>query len=129
MRAIVIKEFGGPEQLVVETLPDPEPKPGHVVIGVKAFGINRAETYMRRGVWSEADKISGIECVGIVKADPSGKLSEGQTVFAIMGGMGRTIHGSYAELTRPPATNVAPIQSTARSWSRFESSRFGHHIS
>ena len=49
MRAIVIQKFGGPESLVIKELPDPEPKPGHVVIQVKAFGINHAEMHMRRG--------------------------------------------------------------------------------
>jgi NADPH:quinone reductase-like Zn-dependent oxidoreductase len=115
MRAIVIKEFGGPEQLVIERLPDPEPKPGHVVVEVKAFGLNRAETYMRKGAWAEAAKVSGIECVGVVKSVPSGKLVPGQKVFAVMGGMGRSIYGSYAELTQPPAANVVPIESNL-SW-------------
>jgi len=36
MRAIVIKHFGGPEQLVIEERPAPEPKRGHVVIKVEA---------------------------------------------------------------------------------------------
>src|SRR5258708_36410023 len=40
MRAIVIQQYGGPEQLVMQKLPDPEPMPGHVAIQVKAFGIN-----------------------------------------------------------------------------------------
>jgi NADPH2:quinone reductase len=115
MRAIVIKEFGGPEQLVIENLADPEPKPGHVIVEVKAFGLNRAETYMRKGAWSEAAKVGGIECVGVVRSDPSGKLKPGQKVFAIMGGMGRSIYGSYADLTQPPAANVVPIDSSL-SW-------------
>ena len=38
MRAIVINEYGGPEQLIIEDLPEPEPEPGQVVIEVKAFG-------------------------------------------------------------------------------------------
>jgi NADPH2:quinone reductase len=50
MRAIVIKGFGGLDSLVIEKLPDPEPKAGHAVIEVKAFGINHAETHMRKGV-------------------------------------------------------------------------------
>jgi len=54
MRAIVIKGFGGLDSLVIETLPDPEPKAGHAVIEVKAFGINHAETHMRKGEWAEA---------------------------------------------------------------------------
>jgi NADPH:quinone reductase len=115
VRAIVIKEFGGPEQLVIQELPDPQPKPDHVVIEIKAFGLNRAETYMRKGAWSEAAKVSGIECAGVVKSDLSGKLRAGQKVLAVMGGMGRSINGSYAEFTQPPAANVAPIESNL-SW-------------
>ena len=111
MRAIVIKEFGGPEQLVMQELPDPEPKAGHVIIEVKAFGINRAETYMRKGAWSEAAKVSGVECVGLVRSDASGKFVAGQKVAAILGGMGLTINGSYAELTQVPITNVMPFKS------------------
>ena len=38
MRGIIIEQFRGPEKLVILNLPDPEPKPGHVVIEVKAFG-------------------------------------------------------------------------------------------
>jgi NADPH2:quinone reductase len=115
MRAIVIQQYGGPEQLVIEELPDPEPTPGHVVIEVKAFGINHAETHMRKGEWAEAAKVSGIECVGLVKACPDGQFAVGTKVAALMGGMGRTINGSYAEYTNPPATNVVPIES-ALAW-------------
>jgi NADPH2:quinone reductase len=64
MRAIVIQKFGGPENLVIKEIPDPEPKPGRVVIQVKAFGVNHAEMHMRRGEWAEAAEVSGIECVG-----------------------------------------------------------------
>jgi len=111
MRAIVIQKFGGPENLVIKELPDPEPKPGHVVIQVKAFGINHAEMHMRRGEWAEAAEVSGIECVGLVKSCPGGEFAVGTKVAALMGGMGRTINGSYAEYTRPPAANVAQIES------------------
>ena len=109
MRAIVRKQFGGPEVLAVRELSDPEPKAGHVLIGVKAFGVNHAETHMRKGEWPEIAEVSGIECVGTVKADPDGRLAVGQKVVALMGGMGRTINGSYAEYTNAPATNVVPI--------------------
>ena len=109
MRAIIIKQFGGLDGLVIEDLPDPEPKPGNVLIEVKAFGINHAETHMRKGEWAEAAMISGIECVGLVKACPGGEFAPGTKVAAFMGGLGRTINGSYAEYTCPPATNVIPI--------------------
>src|SRR5271157_5316834 len=111
MRAIVIQKFGGPENLVIKEIPDPEPKSGHVVIQVKAFGVNHAEMHMRKGEWAEAAEVSGIECVGLVKSCPSGEFAVGTKVAALMGGMGRTINGSYAEYTRPPATNVAQIES------------------
>jgi NADPH:quinone reductase-like Zn-dependent oxidoreductase len=111
MRAIVIERFGGPECLVYRELPDPEPLPGHVVIAVKAFGINHAELHMRRGEWAEAAPVSGIECVGVVRACPGGELAVGTKVAALMGGLGRTINGSYAELTRVPVGNVAPLES------------------
>jgi NADPH2:quinone reductase len=112
MRAIVIQQFGGPEQLTMRELPDPAPLPGHVVIEVRAFGLNHAEIYFRRGLWGDVARVSGIECVGVVRADPDGTYASGETVAALMGGMGRTIDGSYAELTRVPAANVVPIDST-----------------
>jgi NADPH:quinone reductase-like Zn-dependent oxidoreductase len=112
MRAIVIEKFGGPESLVYTELPEPEPKPGWVVIQVKAFGLNHAELHMRRGEWAEAAKVSGIECVGLVKACPGGEFPVGAKVAALMGGLGRTINGSYAEYTRAPASNVARIESS-----------------
>src|SRR5579863_9626495 len=115
MRAIVIKKFGDPDVLSVEERPDPRPQPGHVLIEVRAFGVNHAETHMREGKWPEAIEISGIECVGLVKADPSGRLAPGQKVVAFMGGMGRTINGSHAELTSVPATNVLPVE-TGLAW-------------
>jgi NADPH2:quinone reductase len=109
MRAIIIKQYGGPEVLALEERPEPQAQPGQVVIEVKAFGLNRAETYMRSGAWGDVAEITGIECVGLVKSDPSGKLAPGQKVTALMGGMGRLINGSYAEMTRVAATNVVPL--------------------
>ena len=87
MRAILREKFGGPENLVIREIPDPEPKPGHVVIQVKAFGINHAEMHMRRGEWAEAAEVSGIECVGLVKSCPGGEFGVGTKVAALMGGM------------------------------------------
>jgi NADPH:quinone reductase-like Zn-dependent oxidoreductase len=111
MKAIIIEQYGGPEKLAIQNLSNPEPKPGHVVIAVKAFGINHAETHMRKGEWAEAAKVSGIECVGVVKACPGGEFNAGQKVAAFMGGMGRTINGSYAEYTSVPVSNVVAIES------------------
>ena len=111
MRAILRAGFGGPEQLVIREIPKPEPKSGHAVIEVKAFGINHAEMHMRKGNWAEIADVSGIECVGVIESCPGGEFAAGTKVAALMGGLGRTINGSYAEYTRAPVTNVAAIES------------------
>src|ERR1700738_5407871 len=109
MRAIVIKQYGGPEVLALEERPAPEPTPGHVIIEVKAFGLNHAEVYFRKGAWGDVAEISGIECVGLVKDDPSGRLKPGQKVMALVGGLGRNLNGSHAELTSAAASHVVPV--------------------
>jgi len=109
MRAIVLDGFGGLDVLTYRNIPEPEPLAGHVVIEIKAFGINHAEMHMRRGEWAEAVPVSGIECVGIVKSCPGGEFPVGAKVAALMGGLGRIINGSYAEFTRVPVSNVALI--------------------
>src|SRR5262245_59785984 len=111
MRAILRTGFGGPDVLVIRKVPEPEPKEGYALIQVKAFGLNHAELHMRKGQWAEIADVSGIECVGIVKACPGGEFAPGTKVAALMGGLGRTINGSYAEYTRAPVTNVAAIES------------------
>ena len=111
MRAIILKGFGGLDSLVYTDIPKPLPKVGEVVIKVRGFGINHAEMHMRRGEWAEAAEVSGIECVGIVDSCPGGEFPVGAKVAALMGGLGRTINGSYAEYTRVRAANVALIES------------------
>jgi NADPH:quinone reductase len=111
MRAILRTGFGGPEVLEIREMPEPEPKAGHAVIEVKAFGINHAEMHMRKGEWAEIADVSGIECVGLIKLCPGGEFAIGTKVAALMGGLGGTINGSYAEFTRAPVSNVAAIES------------------
>lgn len=115
MRAIVITRHGGPGVLQIQELPDPVPSGDEVLIRVRAFGVNHAETHMRKGEWPEATPVSGIEAVGTVVHDPSGALAAGTTVVAIMGRMGHTRNGSYAEYVAAPASNVATIE-TSLSW-------------
>jgi NADPH2:quinone reductase len=115
MRAIVMTHHGGPEVLETQELSDPVPGPGEVLIRVRAFGLNHADTYMRAGVWSFGIPVLGIECVGVVELDPSGHLAPGITVVALVGGLARDRNGSYAELVTVPATNVVPV-TTDLSW-------------
>ena len=111
MRAIILAKFGGLDSLVYTEIPKPLPKDGEVVIKVRGFGINHAEMHMRRGEWAEAAEVSGIECVGTVDSCPGGEFPVGAKVAALMGGLGRTVNGSYAEYTRVRASNVALIES------------------
>lgn len=111
MQAYVITRPGGPEALELKNVPTPEPRPGWVLIRVRAFGLNRSEWFTRRGDSPSVEfpRILGIECVGEVVADPEAQLKEGQRVAAMMGGMGRQFDGSYAEYTLVPREHVFPL--------------------
>jgi NADPH:quinone reductase-like Zn-dependent oxidoreductase len=107
MRLILRKQFGGPDVLAIREIPEPEPKAGHAVIQVKAFGINHAEMPMRKGEWAEIADIGGI-----VKSWPGGEMAPGTEVAVLVGGLGRTINVSYAEYTRAPVTARGNIDVT-----------------
>src|SRR4051794_8569777 len=111
MRAIVITSYGGPEVLREERRPIPQANLGNVVVRVRAFGLNHAEAFFRRGVWGDVAKVSGIECVGEVHDPGASNLRKGQRVFGLMGGMGRSIDGSYAEYVAVPEAHVVPFDS------------------
>ena len=117
MRAWRLHEPGGPEALIVEHLPRPEPTPGQVLIEVRAFGLNRSEWFTRIGDSPSVrlPRVLGIECVGTVVSAPGGEFDSGQTVCAIMGGMGREFDGSYAEYTCVPSSIVFPLR-TGLAW-------------
>jgi NADPH2:quinone reductase len=66
-------------------------------------------------VWPDAAPVSGIEAAGTVVHDPADALGKGASVVTIMGGLGRTRNGSYAEYVAAPATNVATTD-TSLSW-------------
>jgi NADPH2:quinone reductase len=115
MRAIFFEEFGGPEVLEIKEIDDPKPTAGYATIEVKAFGLNHAEMHMRKGEWPEWNAVSGLECVGVITACPGGEFEVGLTVGAAMGGIGRSIPGSYAEFVNVPVSNVFAIKSSL-SW-------------
>ena len=52
MKAIRVHEFGGPEVLKLEEVPDLQPGPGQVVVRVHAVGVNPVENYMRTGTYA-----------------------------------------------------------------------------
>ncbi|KAJ7454688.1 chaperonin 10-like protein [Mycena latifolia] len=112
MRAVVCPSVPiSPSQLVYTTThPMPQPKTGHVLLRVKAFGLNRSELFTRQGHSPGIvfPRVLGIECVGVVKDAGGGKWKEGDVVAAIMGGMGRQFDGGYAEYTLVPHSSVSP---------------------
>ena len=113
MKAAVIHYAGGPERLIIEDRSVPEPDMGQVLVSVKAFGLNRSELMTRKGYSPGVNfpRILGIECVGEIIADPSGKWQPGQQVAACMGGMGRDYDGSYAEYAVLPGSIIYPFNS------------------
>jgi NADPH:quinone reductase-like Zn-dependent oxidoreductase len=113
MRAVVLEAPGPPEALEIVERPIPVPRPGWVLIRVKAFGLNRSELHTRLGLADGVTfpRVLGIEATGIVEAAPGGEFKPGQQVVAMMGGMGRQFDGGYAEYTCVPAANVIAFKS------------------
>ena len=113
MRAVVLDAPGPPEALTIRDLPAPTPKPGWVLIKVKAFGLNRSELHTRLGLAEGVTfpRVLGIEATGAVAECPGGEFAPGQQVVTMMGGMGRQYDGGYAEYTCVPAGQVIPFSS------------------
>jgi NADPH:quinone reductase-like Zn-dependent oxidoreductase len=116
MKAVILYKTCKPEELKISEVPVPEAKPGWVLIRVKAFGLNRSEIIMRAyeadAPYIKLPRIPGIECAGEI-ADPSdSRFMTGQRVVALMGGMGRSFDGSYAEYTLVPSRNVFGVETT-----------------
>ncbi len=111
MRAVVAMSPGGPEVLRLTELAAPEPAADEVAIRVHAFGLNKAESYYRSGNYGTfvPNQALGIEAVGEVLSDPSGRFARGQRVATAMGGMMFSRHGGYAEQIAVKASNVVAI--------------------
>ena len=97
MRAIVIREPGGPEVLVPTDLPDLAPPFAHVRVAVRYVGVNRADLLQRMGVYPAPPgvppNIPGLEYAGVVDAVGEGatRFRKGDRVLGLVGG------GAYAE--------------------------------
>lgn len=98
----------------VSEIPIPEVCSGWVLVKIHASGLNHSEALLRmfeiENDYIRKPIVPGIECVGEV-ADPSDSgLAKGDKVIALMGGMGRSFNGSYAEYALLPATNVFKVK-------------------
>lgn len=109
MRAVVIREPGGPEVLELRDVPRPEPGPGEALVRVASSGLNRADLLQRRGRYPVPEgypkEIPGLELAGTVEAvgEGVGRVAVGDRVMGILGG------GGYAELALSPAETLVPI--------------------
>jgi len=132
MRAVVIREHGGPEVLRVEEVPDPAPGPGEVVVRVRACALNHLDIWVRRGIPGapfHLPIITGADVAGDVHAIGEGVTgwSPGQAVMvapgvscgvcarcesgvdhlcSTYGILGETRDGGLAELVSVPAVNL-----------------------
>ena len=119
MKAVVMDKITPAKDVALTEIPVPEGKPGWVLVKVKAFGLNHSEQILRQEeievAYIQKPVIPGIECVGEV-ADPGDtRFTKGQKVCALMGGMGRSFHGSYAEYALLPECHVFAME-TNLSW-------------
>ena len=97
MKAIRVHQFGGPEVLKLEEVPDPQPGPAQVVIQVHAVGVNPVETYIRTGTYVSKPNLPytpGSDAAGVVSALGSGveRVKVGERVYTT-----GSRSGTYAE--------------------------------
>jgi len=96
MRAVLVREFGSPETMVVETLPSPRPGPDEVLIEVHAAGVNFPDLLVMQGLYQVLPPrpfVPGKECAGVIRAVGDGvtAVKPGDRVLAWME------HGAFAE--------------------------------
>ena len=111
MKAIRIHEDGGPEVLRYEDAPDPEPKPGEILVSLRAASLNHLDIWIRKGLPSvPKPRILGADGAGIredtgerVVINPG--LEHGDRILVI----GEHMDGTHAELVAVPESNVYPL--------------------
>jgi len=109
MKAIRVHEFGGPEVMKLEDVPDPKPGPGQVVVRAHAAGVNPVDTYVRSGAYARKPALPytpGSDGAGVVEAVGEGvkRVKTGDRVY-IAGGLG----GTYAEKALCLESQVSPL--------------------
>lgn len=99
MKAIVVRNFGGPDVLKLEDVPDPQPGPAQVVVRVRAAGINPYDSYMRAGTYGARNPTlpftPGSDAAGVIDSVGAGvdDIRRGDRVYT-----SGTTSGAYAEL-------------------------------
>jgi NADPH2:quinone reductase len=109
MKAIRVREFGGPEVMRFEEVPDLRPGPGQVVVRIHAAGVNPVETYIRAGTYARKPSLPytpGTDGAGVVEL-----ISENVTRFAICDRvyLAGSLSGTYAERALCEEWSVSPL--------------------
>ena len=113
MKAIRAHSFGGPEVLQLETVDDPVPGLGEVVVEVGAAGVNPADTYMRSGTYAirpELPYTPGGDAGGVIcaKGPDVTHHKVGDRVF-VGTALSFDLTGCYAEKVKRRASEVLPL--------------------
>jgi len=102
MKAIVVRQFGGPEVLHLEEVPDPKPGPSEIVVRIRAAGVNPVDAYIRSGTYPRKPAlpyIPGSDGGGEVEslgANAKGFAAGDRVYIAALGDKSRST-GTYAE--------------------------------
>ena len=109
MKAILVREFGGPEVLKLEEIPTPRPAAGQVLVRIHAVGVNPYDTYMRNGAYAVKPPLPytpGSDGAGVVEAIGEGvhKVQPGDRVY-----VAKTVTGAYAEYALTLESQVHPL--------------------
>lgn len=114
MKAIRIHSYGGPEVLVYEEAPRPEPGPGEVLIKVHAAALNPVDRYVRAGYFQGIGNLAlpftpGLDLAGVIEAlgDGVNTFAVGDAVYGYLNLMTMR-QGAYAEYTVAPVDEIAP---------------------
>lgn len=115
MKAVLLNKKTEAKDIVLTECEIPKVIPGWVLVRIHAFGLNHSEQILRKAEinapYIKKPIIPGIECVGEIADASDTAFSTGQKVVALMGGMGRSFHGSYAEYSLLPAHHVFAVNS------------------
>ena len=116
MKAVVLNGLTPAKAVTLSEVEIPKVRPGWVLVKVKAFGMNHSEQILRlheiENDYIQKPVIPGIECVGEIADAADSGFQTGQRAAALMGGMGRSFNGSYAEYALLPAHHVFPVESS-----------------
>src|SRR5256884_4843832 len=109
MKAILVRQFGGPEVLRLEEVPTPKPAAGQVLARIHAAGVNPYDTYMRSGTYAQKPALPytpGSDGAGVIEAvgENVKKVKVGDRVYTA-----KTITGAYAQYALALEHQVHPL--------------------